>query len=273
MKFLTIKKDWFALRPITVVLLLFGMFLLQDLMKSLLRNYSFYLSEAALFNGFWLLFLPGIFFSRRWQLRLKSEGNINQLRTTLIFIVTVALHLALFALLVHGGSWLFFDHVYGLEWTFRYAFAEQLYPAIIGYALVAVVGIVRKKGVLAETAIVAQTTPAFVQRLAVKTNLQTIFLDVEEITCLRAESPYVAIYSQGRKYLEDTTLKALASQLPPSRFVRIHRSCIVNLSWVSSFTSRGNGDYDVVLRDESTHRLSRNYATEYKRRMAAHQLT
>ncbi|WP_020568583.1 LytTR family DNA-binding domain-containing protein [Neolewinella persica] len=273
MTFLTIKKDWIILRPITVALLLFSLFLFQDLLHSSLRNYSFYLSEAALFNSFWLLFLPGIIFSEWWQSRLRLGNNSGQLRTVLIYAVTAAIHLSLFVLCVHGGSRLFFDHVYSLEWTFRYALAEHLYPVIIGYILVALAGVIREKGMLGETAMMARSMPDFTKRLAVKVNLKTVYLDVEEITCLRAESPYVAIHAEGRKYLEDTTLKALVLQLPPSRFVRIHRSCIINLSWVSSYISRGNGDYDVVLQDESIHRLSRNYTAEYKRRMAAHQLT
>lgn len=255
-----------------MVSVLFGLFLLQDLLQAVLKDYSFYLSEAALFNGFWLLFLPSIIFSRWLSQWLDSGEGHSRFNMVLIFMATVVLHLMLFVCWVHGGSLLFLDHVYAFKWTLKYALAENLYPAGIGYAFVLFVRMVKEKEVSTTSGITPIILPTFTQRLAVRVNLQTIYLDVEEISCLQAESPYVAIRAQGRKYLEDTTLKALASQLPPEQFVRIHRSCIVNLSWVCSLSSRGNGDYDIVLRDKSVHRLSRNYAAEYKRRMAAHQL-
>lgn len=272
MEFLTLKKDRFFVLGIAAVSVLFGLFLLQDLMQAMLKDYSFYLSEAALFNGFWLLFLPVIVFSSWLSQRLKSREGHSRFSMVLIFMTTVALHLGLFVCWVHGGSLLLLDHVYAFKWTLKYALAENLYPTVIGYAFVLLAKAVKEKELLVGSRIIPNALPVFTQRLAVRVKLETIYLNVEDISCLQAESPYVAIRTQGRKYLEDTTLKALASQLPPEQFARIHRSCIVNLSWVCSLSSRGNGDYDIVLRDDSIHRLSRNYAAEYKRRMAEHQL-
>lgn len=266
----TIKNDRSFISVLAVVSLVFGLFLLQDFMHSELKDYNFYLSESALFNGFWLLFLPGLFCSEWLCRRWGTAGNVNYLHTVLIFFVVVVLHIILFTCWVHGGSWLFLDHVYGVKWTFRYALADKLYLAIIGYVFAAVL---RRKHLMVGSRTTTDSTPTFTQRLTVKTNLQIVYLDVESIIYLRAESPYVAIHTEERKYLEDTTLKALSVQLPPDQFVRIHRSCIINLSWINAMVSRGNGDYDLVLKDESIHRLSRNYATEYKQRMAAHQLT
>lgn len=273
MESLTTKKDRILVPAIAAVSLMFGLFLFQDLTRSQLRDYNFYLSEAALFNCFWLLFLPGIIFSRWWLGGIRSENNYRHLRIFLIITVAATLHLALFVCWVHGASWLFLDHVYALRWTFRYTLGEHLSQALIGYTLIVMALAIRKKRLPAGRAISPGASTDVVNRIAVKTNLQTIYLDVGQITCLRAESPYVAIHTRERKYLEDITLKALTEKLPPDLFVRIHRSCIVNLACVSSSTSRGNGDYDVLLKDGSTHRLSRNYAADYKCRIRAHQLT
>jgi len=58
-------------------------------------------------------------------------------------------------------------------------------------------------------------------------------------------------------------LKKIAGELD-RRFVKIHRSCIVNMDKVISYKSRLNGDYDVSLSGDIQVRLSRNYAKEFK---------
>jgi two-component system LytT family response regulator len=52
-----------------------------------------------------------------------------------------------------------------------------------------------------------------------------------------------------------------------SRFVRIHRSTIVNIQSVSKWTSRGNGDYDLLMSEGTLLRLSRNYAQAFREAM------
>lgn len=53
-------------------------------------------------------------------------------------------------------------------------------------------------------------------------------------------------------------------KLDTRTFVRVHKSTIVNLEKVSSFKSRLNGDYDLLLKNGTIVRLSRTYAANFK---------
>ena len=81
-----------------------------------------------------------------------------------------------------------------------------------------------------------------------------IALNTIEIT---AATPYISIHLEKRKYLYSETLKTICDQLDNNTFIRIHKSTIVNISKVRSFKSRLNGDYDLLLTDGSSLRLSR----------------
>ena len=76
-------------------------------------------------------------------------------------------------------------------------------------------------------------------------------------------APYVIVHTSDNSFLHTSSLKKLAEKLD-SRFVKIHRSCIVNMDKVTSYKSRLNGDYDVSLSGDIQVRLSRNYAKEFK---------
>jgi len=55
------------------------------------------------------------------------------------------------------------------------------------------------------------------------------------------------------------TMKNMEARLSEQGFQRVHRSCIVNLTFVRELISSENGDYQIVLRDNTRVKLSRNY--------------
>ena len=55
-------------------------------------------------------------------------------------------------------------------------------------------------------------------------------------------------------------MDALAQNLEPSQFIRVHRSTIVRFDQILELLVRDNGEFDVKLRDGSQHRCSRTYA-------------
>lgn len=74
----------------------------------------------------------------------------------------------------------------------------------------------------------------YLRRLPVPsaTGDEVLYVRVEEIAWVEAESQYVRLHTGDRSYLvrgSDLTLTALASRLDPARFLRVHRSHIVNL--------------------------------------------
>ncbi|MES2114878.1 MAG: LytTR family DNA-binding domain-containing protein, partial [Pseudomonadota bacterium] len=69
---------------------------------------------------------------------------------------------------------------------------------------------------------------------------------------------YAQIRSDGRNYLKNQSLSELEQQLPAQRFVRIHRSYIVNIERVSRIEQATRGSHVAILHDGSRIPVSRN---------------
>ena len=76
-------------------------------------------------------------------------------------------------------------------------------------------------------------TREYIDRIAVKTGQNIHVIPVHEIYCMKAESDYVHIFTEKGKYLKEQTMKFFEENLLPSRFVRVHRSYIVNVDAIS----------------------------------------
>ena len=73
------------------------------------------------------------------------------------------------------------------------------------------------------------------ERLAVRDGTRVTLLAVDAVEWARAEDDYVLIRAAGKGHLKHQTLADLERQLPAARFVRVHRSYIVNLARIASF--------------------------------------
>lgn len=94
------------------------------------------------------------------------------------------------------------------------------------------------------------------RRLAVRTGRRTVLLDAADIEHIEAAGNYVKIHANGASHLARDTLKALDHRLDARRFVRIHRSSIVNIDFVRE-TRETTGEYHlVILRDGTELRAS-----------------
>jgi DNA-binding LytR/AlgR family response regulator len=91
-----------------------------------------------------------------------------------------------------------------------------------------------------------------------------MFVAVSEILYFSASPPYISICMADKKYLYTDTLKSLSGKLNPAQFIRVHKSTIINIAMVESFTSRLNGDYDLTMKNKATIRVSRHYAADFK---------
>ena len=58
-------------------------------------------------------------------------------------------------------------------------------------------------------------------------------IPVQEIFCLQADGDYVHIHTLKGKYMKEQTMKSFERALPPGQFVRVHRSCIVNIESIT----------------------------------------
>ena len=89
-------------------------------------------------------------------------------------------------------------------------------------------------------------------------------ITVTEIIYFSANPPYINLYLEGKKCLHHETLKSISTKLNPDQFVRVHKSTIVNIKKVASYTTRLNGDYDLMMKNNVQLRVSRNFATDFK---------
>ena len=76
-------------------------------------------------------------------------------------------------------------------------------------------------------------TREYIDRIAVKNGQNIHVIPVHEIYCMKAESDYVHIFTEKGKYLKEQTMKFFEENLLPSKFVRVHRSYIVNVDAIS----------------------------------------
>ena len=94
-------------------------------------------------------------------------------------------------------------------------------------------------------------------RLAVRNNGHVVFLTAGEIEWIEAAGNYVRLNAGGECHLLRETMSRVESKLPRDRFLRIHRSAIVNLEAVRELVPSPHGDFVVVLRSGKRLPLSR----------------
>jgi two-component system, LytTR family, response regulator len=95
------------------------------------------------------------------------------------------------------------------------------------------------------------------RRLAVRNNGNVLFLAPEEIEWIEAAGNYVRLNALGQSHLLRETLSGVEAKLPRDRFLRIHRSAIVNLETVRELEPGPHGDFVVVLKSGKRLPLSR----------------
>jgi len=96
-------------------------------------------------------------------------------------------------------------------------------------------------------------------RILVKSSGEIFFLKAEEIDWIEAEGDYMKFHVAGRAHLMRETMARLEARLDGKRFIRIHRSTIVNVDRVRKLSPSFAGEYAVVLADGTKLRLSRGY--------------
>jgi len=101
--------------------------------------------------------------------------------------------------------------------------------------------------------------PRYRDRLVVRSNGKVTLLPVREIDWIDAEGDHVRVHVGKTWHLVRETMKTLEEELDGARFVRIHRSTIVNLEKVKELEPFFHGEYVVVLHSGATLKLSRRY--------------
>lgn len=99
----------------------------------------------------------------------------------------------------------------------------------------------------------------YLERLVIRSTGRIFFLKTEEVDWIEASGNYLKIHVGRETHMIRETMNSLESKLDPSKFIRIHRSTIVNIDRIRELHPMFSGDYSVLLRDGTELALSRNY--------------
>jgi two-component system, LytTR family, response regulator len=111
---------------------------------------------------------------------------------------------------------------------------------------------------LHELAAAARPPEQYLERLVVRDGSKVILIPVRKLDYAEAQDDYVALSTEGKKHLKQQTISSLEKALDPQRFLRIHRSYIVNLERVSRIEPYGKDTHVVVLSNGAQLPVSRS---------------
>jgi two-component system LytT family response regulator len=106
------------------------------------------------------------------------------------------------------------------------------------------------------------------QRLVVKNQGQVLFINITDIDWIEAADYYACLHVAAETHILRRTLAELERDLG-DRFIRIHRSIIVNFERIRGLEVRETGEYEVVLQSKARLRLSRRFRKRLQDRIDA----
>ncbi len=112
------------------------------------------------------------------------------------------------------------------------------------------------------TDLLANLRPAtsHLRRIVVKEADRVFFVAVEDVARFVAKGNYVEIHTKSGCHLIRETMRQIEGRLDPERFVRIHRSEIINIDYIDELQPWFHGDYVVILKDGSKTKMSRRFS-------------
>jgi len=111
--------------------------------------------------------------------------------------------------------------------------------------------------------------PRAAQRLVVRNQGQVLFLSVADIDWIEAAGYYACVHVGSDTHILRRSLLELEQDLGDEKFIRIHRSVVVNVDRIRGLELQTGGEYEVVLHSRVRLRLSRRYRKRLQERMGA----
>jgi two-component system, LytTR family, response regulator len=105
------------------------------------------------------------------------------------------------------------------------------------------------------------------KRLVVKDRGQVLFLNAADIDWIEAAGYYACLHVGNDTHVIRRTLLELEGELGDDRFIRIHRSIIVNLNRIRALELQDGGEYEVILKTQARLRLSRRFRRALQQRL------
>jgi two-component system, LytTR family, response regulator len=101
-------------------------------------------------------------------------------------------------------------------------------------------------------------------KIAIKSNGRILFLDPQDVIAVEAEGNYVLLQQATGSYLLRESISSIADKLKPYGFIRIHRSVLVNTSFVKEIRPRNTGEYELYLKGGKQYIVTRTYKENLK---------
>jgi two-component system LytT family response regulator len=109
-----------------------------------------------------------------------------------------------------------------------------------------------------ELSAAARSPEQKLERIVVKDGAKVHIIPIEKLDYVEAQDDYVALRSEKKNYLKQQTISSVETQLDPKKFVRIHRSYIVNLERIARIEPYTKDSRVAVLTDGTQLPVSRS---------------
>lgn len=96
------------------------------------------------------------------------------------------------------------------------------------------------------------------ERIAVKTGAKIHVVQIQEVVCLLADGDYVQVVTSQGRFLKEQTMKYFETHLPENMFARVHRSCIVNVEYISRIDLYEKHNQQLMLKNGEKVKVSQN---------------
>jgi DNA-binding LytR/AlgR family response regulator len=101
-------------------------------------------------------------------------------------------------------------------------------------------------------------------RLAIKVKGRILFISLSDLVAVQAEGNCVSLERNGNSYLLRESISAVAEKLEPQGFIRIHRSILVNTSFVEEIRPYSTGEYGLRVKGGKEYTVTRTYKKNLK---------
>lgn len=108
------------------------------------------------------------------------------------------------------------------------------------------------------------TTNSYPDILAIKDGSEVTRVAINEIQWIDAAGDYMCVHATEKTHIMRRTMKELENDLDPKKFVRAHRSAIVNINFVQKMISHISGEYHLILNNGTELKVSRSHRDRVK---------
>lgn len=224
-----------------------------------------------------LALLPAVIaVEQRWPLRFDSwrRGLPLHLLASVPFSLIHVVGMVVLRKLAYAGAGQTYDFgPWGVNFGYEYLKDVRTYFLIIATLVLYRLWLLRLQGEAKLLVAPEQGPPVEPverpERFLVRKLGREFLVNASEIEWLQASGNYVNLHVRGRDYPLRATMAGIETRLDPSRFVRVHRSHMINLDYLAEIEPLDSGDARLAMRDGAKVACSRRYRAALRERFGS----